>query len=126
MRHGLIGVGLLLLAATAQAQTATPGQAFGFNYVIQDLATYSVTRFEMQVDGSAWASVQIPPVRNDGQTGAGNNTYVVPVPALTPGAHTVAFRACNTGGCGAASPVYNFTMVIVPPPTFGTRIVPVG
>ncbi len=116
----------LALSASAAAQTATPGQAFAFDYVIQDLTTYSVSRFEMRVDAGTWVSVNLPAVANDAQTPAGSNSYRVAVPALTPGTHAVEFRACNTGGCGSPSAAYSFTMVIVPPPPSGSRIVGVG
>ena len=122
----LCGV-LALVPVLAWAQpTATPGQAFAFDFVTADLATYSVTRFEMRVDTGTWVSVAIPTVANDTQTPAGSSTYRVAIPALTPGAHSVAFRACNSGGCGTASAPLDFTLVIVPPPPSGVRVAGVG
>ena len=115
------------LATGAAAQTpATPGQAFAFDYLTADLATYSVVRFEQQIDGGAWTDQGIPTVANDAQTPAGATTYRVAIPALTPGAHTATWRACNATACSAAAAPLAFTLVVQPPVVTGGRIVTVG
>lgn len=76
----------------------------------------------MQTDNGTWSDVGIPTPANDSSTPTGNNTYKFDIPALTPGNHTVAFRACNIAGC--SSPLaLSFTLVIVPPPVSAVRIV---
>lgn len=128
MRLMILAVTLVAgLATSAAAQTpATPGQAFGFDYLTSDLATYAVIRFEQQIDGAAWVDVGIPTVANDAQTPAGATTYRVAIPALTPGAHTVTWRACNATACSAAATPLAFTLVVQPPTVSGGRIVGVG
>lgn len=116
------------LAASASAQTeAQPGQAFAFDYETAALTTYSVVRFEQQLDGGAWTDIGIPEVANDAQTPNAHTTYRVAIPALTPGAHTANWRACNAAACGAAGATpLAFTMVIQPPAPSGGRVVSVG
>lgn len=99
-----------------------PGQSFGFDYLTADFTNFSVTRFEMRVDGDVWVDVAIPSVADDPNTLTGAHTYVVPLPPLPTGGHSVAFRACNTGGCGAASPEFSFTLVAFTSPA-NVRIV---
>lgn len=128
MRQSLMAMAVVLVMATgAQAQgQATPGQAFAFDYETAAMTTYSVVRFEQQVDGGAWADIGIPEVSNDGQTPTAHTTYRVAIPALTPGAHAVSFRACNAAGCGAASTTFPFVLIVQPPAPSGTRVVSVG
>jgi len=117
----------LMVATSAQAQgQATPDQAFGFDYTTANFSTYSVLRFEMQVDAGPWTSVEIPPTANDAQTPTGANTYRVAIPAMTPGSHTVNFRACNNTACGDPSTPMAFVLVVQPPAPTGARILSVG
>lgn len=105
-------------AAFAQSPpppVAVASQSFGFDYVIANLSTFSVVRFEQQIDGGAWVSVAIPPTANDPQTPVGSNTYKTPIPALVTGNHTVAFRACNAQVCGDPGLSLTFTLAVKPP-----------
>ncbi len=104
------------------AQNAVPGQSFGFDYSIQAFTDAAVVRFEMQIDAGAWADIQVPPTADDANTATGAHTYKVSIPALTPGAHTVAFRACNASACSASSGAFNFTLIVFSPPS-NVRIV---
>lgn len=127
VRCALILSGWLVFAPSAHAQTppppvATASQSFGFDYKDTDVTAGGVSRFEMQVDGGAFASVAIPPKGNDSQTPAGSSTYVVPIPALTTGTHTVSFRACNAQLCGDASPSFAFVLAVKPAIVTGVRI----
>jgi hypothetical protein len=119
--------GWLCMTGIASAQTppppvATASQSFGFDYKDADLSAGGVVRFEMQIDTATFTSVAIPPKGNDAQTPAGSSTYVVPIPALTTGNHTVSFRACNAQLCGDASPAFSFVLAVKPATPSGTRI----
>jgi hypothetical protein len=114
---------LLTVGLAAQAPpVATATQAFGFNYADADLATFSVVRFELQIDGGAWTSVAIPAKANDALTPAGASTYRVPIPALTTGSHTVSFRACNAQLCSDPSAPFSFILAVKPATPTGARI----
>jgi len=122
-------VALLLSAMPAAAQQAIPGQSFGFDYLTADFTQYSVTRFEMQVDGGAWTDIQVPEIADDANTLPAAHTYKVAIPPLATGAHTVSFRACNANpapnNCSAASAPLNFNMVVFTAPG-NTRILSGG
>lgn len=112
---------LLLTVTLLMQPVATPTHKFAFDYSIADFSNFSVTHFERQLDGSAWAQIAVT-VQNDALTPVGSNTHVSPIPALTPGMHTVGFRACNVAGC--SSPLeLGFRLVVVPPAASGLRIV---
>jgi curli biogenesis system outer membrane secretion channel CsgG len=88
------------------------------NQVAYDQPDYaSVTRFELRVDSGAWADVGKPPA-----AGAAN-TWQVALPAMTAGPHTITARACNAGGCSAASTGINVLMVVIPQPPANGRVV---
>lgn len=110
----------LLLAQSPPVATTT--QSFGFDYKDADLTTFSVIRFEQQVDTGTWVTVQIPPKANDAQTPAGASTYKVPIPALTTGTHVVSWRACNAQICGDPSAPFSFILAVKPATPTGGRI----
>jgi hypothetical protein len=119
--------GLLCMTGVAAAQSppppvATASQSFGFDYKDSDLSAGSVVRFEMAVDAGTFSSIQIPAKQNDSQTPAGSSTYVVAIPALVTGPHTVSFRACNAQVCGDASAPFSFVLAVKPATPSGTRI----
>lgn len=134
-------VGPFALAATAQTVPAPPrasyadlveaaaqstppvgssGYFFAFDYSDADFTAGAVTRFEMQLDANAFASVGIPtntvPI-------TGGKTYKVPIPAITPGAHTVSFRACNADLCSEATTPLDFRFAPLPATPRNVRIV---
>lgn len=84
---------------------ATPGQAFGVDYPDAAFTAGGVTRFELLIDAGTWTDVGLPTKQNDPQTPAGSSTYRIPIPAVTPGTHTVSVRACNTVLCGSGTPL---------------------
>lgn len=114
----------LILGSIGLAAQAPPpvigGQFFGFDYQDADLASAAVVRFEMQIDSGTWTTVGIP---SDTLPITGGKTYKVPVPAITPGNHTVTFRACNVDLCGGAASPFAFKFVIVPALPTNIRIV---
>jgi len=114
-------IGLCSSVLSAQTPPASPGQRFGFDYRTSDLTTFKVERFELQIDGGAWVSVQMPPSAPQPDTPADFTTLAVPIPALTPGDHTVSLRACNSA-CGDGSPAFAFQMVVQPPAPVRARI----
>jgi hypothetical protein len=105
-------VALLGTTTVAAAQTAaTPSSALQWDHDGID-----TSRYELQVDGSAWVEVATstpaPGVRS------------TPMPALTPGTHTLAVRACGLAGCSAPSGTLTVQMVVVPSVPTGLRIGP--
>jgi len=107
----------LLLASVvilrAQSVTIGPLEAIGFDYLDADLTTYQVNSFQAQWDNGAWVSLGIPTSVIVGDTQSGAKTYKV-IPTFTSGNHTVAFRACNSAGCGAASAGFPFGVLSGP------------
>jgi len=114
--HTVLILVLLLWAAPALAQTAGPSDHIGFDYPDASFTSAAVTAFEMSVDSQPYTSVAIPPTQNDANTLPDHTTRIVPIPALTPGAHTVAFRARNVSDVGPASAAYGFTLVVLVAP----------
>ena len=129
LRILIVSLGGVLCTHTAVAAqsppppVATASQSFAFDYKDADLTAGAVTRFEMAVDGGTWATIGVPPVGNDALTQPGSKTYVVPIPALTTGTHTVAFRACNASICGDSSLPLSFVLAVKPATPTGLRIV---
>lgn len=124
----IVGLGSwLCMPRTAAAQSpappvATASQAFGFDYKDADLTTFSVIRFEMQMDAGAFVSVNLPIKASDALTPVGSSTYKVPIPALTTGSHVVSFRACNAQLCGDSSAPFTFILAVKPATPTGTRV----
>jgi hypothetical protein len=69
----------------------------GFDYPDADLL--SVTRFERQIDGGSWESIGIPASAISEETPSEHRTYIHPLPPITLGRHTVAYRACDEVMC---------------------------
>lgn len=114
------------LSAFGQVPTGTQNNAPAFDYVTADLTAFSVTRFELQLDAGAFVSIGLPAATDDTKTGAGAHTYAGPklgTFGLSVGSHTFNARACNTGGCGAASAVpFAFTYAPIPSGTANPRL----
>ena len=94
---------LLLAPVSVQAQPvpATPTSQLAFDHDGVDTSGY-----ELQVDGGAWAPV--------GVTVQQTGVRVMNLPALTPGPHTLAVRACGPGGCSGPSNTLDVQLVVVP------------
>lgn len=112
---------LCVMPVSAQPPSVTPNQRIGFDYLDADRAQYQVTRFEISIDGGSWTQTATQEnVFPD--TLAGATTHSV-APALTPGNHTISFRACNVAGCSGGTSPFAFTYSIVPPGGTNVRIV---
>lgn len=96
----------------AQAPVIGPTDALAFDYPDQDYTESQVDRFEAAYDGSAFAALAAPKY----QTVNGVSSYKF-IPPQTAGTHTVALRACNPIGCGAASSPFVFALATTSPPT---------
>jgi hypothetical protein len=115
---------LLAVASIVHAQppVATATQKFTFDYKTSDFTTFAVLRFELQVDGGAWVSVNVPATTDDATTPAGSHSYDVPIPALVTGNHTWTVRACNAQLCSDPMTPMAFVLAVKPPAPSGLRI----
>jgi len=101
---------LLLLSTVASAQQPVAGtERLAWNH-----DGINVTRFELAVDGGAPAPVTV--------TMAGVD-YTAPLPALTPGTHTLTLAACNIAGCSAPLSI-SVRVVVIPSPVTNLRVSP--
>jgi hypothetical protein len=114
-------------AIEAQQPVLSPGQIFAFDYYKDDLTTWAITRFERRMDGAgSWTIINLSTGVENPPTGTPPRitiTYMNPPPALTTGAHTVEFRACNASAC-SANGIMAFNALLEPVPVFNIRIVP--
>ena len=74
----------------------------------------NVTRFELAVDAGA------PSVLVVTQTGT---EYTAPLPAMTPGTHTLTLAACNVAGCSLPLAI-TVRVVVIPSPVTNLRVTP--
>ncbi len=114
----------VLVASAVHGQIATQGQALAFDYLPADITSAQVVRFEMSIDGAAFVDVGMPAPFTNAQTAASHQTRSVAIPALVPGKHTAAFRACSAALCGNASPPFAFELVVKPATPVNVRIIP--
>lgn len=115
---------LLLLASSAQAQTATPTSRLAWDQTAATLAEASSLAYEATFDGAPIAALP-------GVTCAGAASPFVcsaPLPAnLSAGAHAVAAQARNAVGPSPLSATFNFTFISSPPAApSNLRIIPGG
>jgi hypothetical protein len=116
MKLTTLAAALVLAALPSLASAQTPVTTA--NQVAFEQSDYAnVTAFELRVDAGAWV-----PVGKPAATGAAN-TVVIPLPAMTVGAHTLTARACNAAGCSAASAGINVVMVAIPQVPANPRVV---
>jgi len=73
-----------------------------------------VSRFELAVDGAAPTPVTVT------MSGA---DYTAPLPALTPGTHTLSLTACNVAGCSLPLSI-SVRVVVIPSPVTNLRVSP--
>lgn len=100
----------VLVSAPALAQQSVAGtERLGWTH-----DGVNVARFEATVDAAAPVTLTV--------TQAGTD-YTAPLPAMTPGTHTIAVRACNVAGCGAPMTV-TVRVVVIPSAITNLRIVP--
>jgi len=108
----LLTLGLLLLAAAAQAQTATPGSKFIWTQST-DAATAQAYTWKVYTDGAA-IGVTLTAVTCVANSPATTATCSVAIPAFTPGPHSITVSATNAAGEGPKSDALAFTMVALP------------
>jgi hypothetical protein len=104
-----LSVLLLLLSTVASAQTPVAGTerlAWSHDGV-------NVSRFELSVDAGPQTALVVT------QTGL---DYTAPLPALTPGTHTLSLTACNVAGCSAPLAI-QVRVVVIPAVVTNLRIV---
>lgn len=118
MRRLILG-GLLLWAVEVAAQTAIPTSKFAWDQGAATLAEAQAYTYRSYSDGAA-TGVVLSAVVCTGT--ASPFVCTVPVPAYTPGTHTVAFTAANLAGESAKSTTLSFTMVIQPSAPTNPRI----
>ena len=100
----------LFLASFASAQQPVAGtERLAWNH-----DGINVSRFELAVDGGAPVPVTV--------TMAGAD-YTAPLPAMTPGTHTLSVRACNVAGCSAPLSI-SVRVVVIPSPVTNLRVTP--
>lgn len=119
MLDTILLVGMLIAPPQAPPQLL-PGDRIGFDYADVDFSFYSVSRFEVALDGGAWADIGLPPTY--AQAGGVTTRVWVP-PAVTPGVHALTLRACNSGGCGGASVPFGFEIGVPSTSPGNTRII---
>lgn len=109
MRHWL-SIVFVLLSAPALAQQPIAGtERLAWTH-----DGINVSRFEATVDAAAPVTLTV--------TQAGTD-YTAPLPAMTPGTHTIAVRACNVAGCSAPLTIA-VRVVVVPSAPTNLRLVP--
>jgi hypothetical protein len=119
MRSVILAVALVFgLVGSAQAQNYPLGSPLvAYWNAVPDEVTASVQRYELRLDGGAFAAAGQSIPRAE---------YTSPLPQglLTIGAHTIAVRACNATGCGVETAI-SFTIVQpVPGPVPGVGVRP--
>lgn len=92
----------LLLALALQA-TVPPATGLSWDYDAVDEIAGPVTLFMVCLDGQATASCAQVPVSAGVVSAPGTKTYTWKLPALLPGAHTVAVQACTAGAAQCSS-----------------------
>jgi hypothetical protein len=111
-------LGALLLATSVFAQTATPGNKFGFDQAAPDLASAQGYTYKIYADGAATGVVAAATCSGT----AAPFACAVAIPAFTPGSHTVQLTATNAAGESAKSTAFTFTLVVVPTAPANLRV----
>lgn len=128
MRKFIVVLGIVLLAGLVQAQVPIyPTQGIAFDYEDSVFAQFSITRFEVTIDGGNYTSINIPPKIVEATSTPGFSTYRLGISTLSPMTigvvHNISFRACNVSGCSGSGGPFFFQPVIIPAPGAG-RLVP--
>ena len=77
MRKLLLLLSFVSFSAFAQVPVATQNSFLEFDYAITDFTTFTITRFEIQIDALPFVSVSIPITKDDAKTLTGDHTYAV-------------------------------------------------
>lgn len=102
---------LIVLTASAFAQTGVPGQKFAWDQPAATLAEAQGYTYKYYPD-SATTGVTFTAVTCTGT--ATPFTCEVLIPAFTPGNHSITLTASNVAGESAKSAPFAFTFVVVP------------
>jgi len=121
MMKRIVLAALLFVACPlmAAAQDVIPGQSFAWEQAGPDLATvqgYTVRHYD---DGAA-VGVVFPSITC--AINAGTFRCTTPIPAYTPGFHTVYITSANVAGESAPSNTLGFNMVVTPAAPTNFRI----
>jgi hypothetical protein len=99
MKAVILTIGLVLLAAVAQAQTFTLGQPLTavWNPSLNE-ADAAISVYQVRVDAEPW-------VGNGQSVPQSEYRYAIPQALLTVGPHSVSVRGCMGGTCGDAATI---------------------
>lgn len=115
----LAALGLLGLASVAVAQTGSARQSFAWSQAAPALTDAQGYTYRYYADGSATAQVFAAVVC----TGAASPfTCAVPIPAFTPGNHSITLTSGNVAGESAKSSPFAFDFVVTPAVPANMRI----
>jgi hypothetical protein len=111
MKRVLIALISLTVVAPVLAQAqAGPTSRFGWSQVATDLPSASGFTYRAYLDASATGTTLTATCTGT----ASPFSCTAPIPAVTPGTHTVALTAANVAGESLKSSVTTFQMVAVP------------
>jgi hypothetical protein len=111
---------LLLLAPAAAAQTpGSSAQRFAWDQAAPTIADAQALTYRYYPDGAA-AGVTFPAVTCAGAVSP--FTCSAPIPAFTPGNHTIALTAANVAGESPKSGPFVFVFVVIPGAPVNVRI----
>jgi hypothetical protein len=116
---------VLGFSAVSSAQALDPmSQTLGFDYVASDVTKFGIERFEMRLDSGSWATA-VTSTFTDANTVSGSQSYrILNLPAMTPGSHVFAVRACGANNNCSAALSLAFDVQIVIPPVQNLRVLP--
>lgn len=113
MKKLLLTLALVLAstAAYAQAPVATGASKFAWDQPAPDVATAQAYTYKYYADNAATGVVLTPIACTTVSTVF---TCTVPIPAFTPGVHSVTVTAANAAGESAKSASLSFQMIVQP------------
>lgn len=123
IRIALLTTMLAALPLMTFAQTVGgPSSKFGFDQAALTVADANAFTYRAYLDGSAVGVVVTTTCVASAVTSV--HTCTAPIPALTPGTHTVQLTAANVAGESLKSAAMSFTIVAVPSAPSSLRIIP--
>jgi len=111
-RSIVLALCLCFIGANAFAQTATSGQKFVWTQST-DAVTAQAYTWKIYNDG-ATTGIALTPVTCVAGTPATTATCSVPIPAYTPGSHSITTTATNAAGESPKSDPLAFTFIAIP------------
>lgn len=113
----LLTLAIILLPIVGSAQ-AIPTSKFDFDQIAPTLAEAQAYTPKYYPDGATTGIAST--ITCTGATSP--YTCSIPVPAFTPGAHTVQLTVSNAAGESPKSAIFNFTFVVIPSAPANLRI----